>query len=124
MVEKERPKHQPPPSPRDFNPRQSFSTRQLPGGSPVFDKVFPCALGFGIGCAFGLWLAVGNPERMAFSVGGIGHPLFNGFIFGVVFGTLTSPLALWIRKGKDSGGILSTTILLGLVLGFVLPMLG
>ncbi|MCP4093440.1 MAG: hypothetical protein GY747_08325 [Planctomycetes bacterium] len=54
-----------------------FSTRHLPGGSPTFDKIFPCALGF----ALGLFLAEGNPEQLKFRFGGISHPLFTGAIY-------------------------------------------
>lgn len=106
------------PPPREFNPRNSFSTRQLPGGSPVFDKVFPCAIGFAIGCSISFYLILGSPENLKFTTGGFDHPLFNGAIFGFIFGALVSPIALWFKKGKDSSGILWVAIVLGLLLGF------
>lgn len=106
------------PPPREFNPRNSFSTRQLPGGSPVFDKVFPCAIGFAIGCSISFYLILGSPENLKFTTGGFDHPLFNGAIFGFIFGALVSPIALWLKKGKDSSGILWVAIVLGLLLGF------
>lgn len=118
MAKPERPKFREIPSPRDFNPRNSYSTRQLPGGSPVFDKVFPCAIGFAIGCSISFYLILGSPETLKFSTGGFDHPLFNGAIFGFVFGTLVSPIALWLKKGKDSSGILWVSAVLGLLLGF------
>ncbi|MGB0952934.1 MAG: hypothetical protein ACPG31_06895 [Planctomycetota bacterium] len=112
------------PPPRDFNPRNSFSTRQLPGGSPVFDKVFPCSIGFAIGCSISFYLVLGSPEALKFSTGGFHHPLFNGAIFGFVIGTLLSPIALWLKKGKDNSGILWVSIVLGLLLGFAFSAIG
>lgn len=122
MAKTERPKHRGAPPPREFNPRNAYSTRQLPGGSPVFDKVFPCAIGFATGCAISFYLIEGSPETLKFSTGGFNHPLFLGAIFGFIFGSLVSPLALWIRKGKDRSGIFSVTLVLGLLLGFALSM--
>ncbi|MHC4823329.1 MAG: hypothetical protein ACYTEP_04840 [Planctomycetota bacterium] len=125
MVEKERPKFKAPPPPREFNPRQSFSTRQLPGGSPVFDKVFPCAVGFAIGCAVGTLIVQGNPDRVKFSTGGFDHPLFIGAILGFCIGTLLSPIALWLTRGRTTGkGIMPVTIVLGLLLALGLGMVG
>jgi hypothetical protein len=118
LKNKEIPKRNKPPLPRELSPRQMFSTRHLPGGSPTFDKIFPCALGFAIGTAIGLFLIQGNPEQLKFSTGGIGHPLFKGAIYGICIGLLVSPVALWITKGRDNNkGILPVTVVLGLVAG-------
>ena len=121
----ERPKHQVPPPPRDFNPRQSFSTRQLPGGSPVFDKVFPTAIGAAIGTAISFFIVQGNPEQLRFSTGGIHHPLFNGAIVGLGVGVLLSPLVLYLtRKTKSNRGILPWSLGAGLLAGFMMNMIG
>lgn len=121
----ERPIHKAPPPPRDFNPRQSFSTRQLPGGSPIFDKVFPTAIGFAIGSAISFFLVLGNPEKIGFSTGGIDHPLFNGAIAGFCVGTLLSPIVLYLtRKTKSNRGILPWSFAGGLLAGFVMNMMG
>ncbi|MDA0667584.1 MAG: hypothetical protein O3A95_06460 [Planctomycetota bacterium] len=125
MKATERPKYKAPPPPRDFNPRQSFSTRQLPGGSPVFDKVFPTAIGFAIGSAISFFLILGNPERMRFSFGGIDHPLFTGAIAGFCVGTLLSPLVLYLtRKTKSNRGILPWSFGGGLLAGCIMNMIG
>ncbi|MFK5955199.1 MAG: hypothetical protein QM477_02005 [Planctomycetota bacterium] len=114
-----------PPSPQEFNPRQAFSTRQLPGGSPVFDKVFPTAIGFAIGGAISFFIILGSPEVLRFSTGGIHHPLFTGAIFGFCVGTLLSPITLLItRKTKSNKGILPLSILAGLFAGFIASMIG
>lgn len=125
MEQPEGPKFKAPPTPREFNPRQSLSTRQLPGGSPVFDKVFPCGVGFAIGCGIGTLIVEGIPDRMKFSTGGFNHPLFVGAILGFCIGILVSPIALWLTRGKTSGkGILPVTAILGLLLGIGLGMVG
>jgi len=97
----------------------------LPGGSPVFDKVFPTAVGFAIGCAISFFLVLGNPEKLRFSTGGIHHPLFNGAIIGFCIGTLLSPLVLFLtRKTKSSRGILPWSLGGGLLAGFIMNMIG
>ncbi len=120
----QRPKYQNPPPPQELNPRKAFSTRQLPSGSPVFDKVFPCALGFGIGFAIISSLLVSSPEGLEFSTWGVNLPLVNGGMFGFSFGLLVSPICLWLKKGKDSSGILWVTILLGLLFGYGAALIG
>lgn len=102
-----------------------ISTRGLPGGSPVFDKIFPCAMGGAIGCSIGLFLILGHPEKVHYGTGGIDHPLFNGAIYGFCVGMLLSPIALWLKRGKKSGrGLFPISIVLGLLQGFGLPFIG
>jgi len=118
LKNREIPKRNKPPLPRELSPRQMFSTRHLPGGSPTFDKIFPCVLGFAIGTSIGFFLLTGNPERLRFTTGGISHPLFDGAIYGICSGLLASPLALWITRGRDNNrGILPATVILGFILG-------
>lgn len=111
--------------PRELNPRQMFSTRQMRGGSRYFDGAFPFAAGLSIGLAFGLWLALGNPERLRFSTGGIGHPLFTGAMIGFGGGFVLSPIPyLLTRHRASNSGILPAGVGLGLLVGVFLWMVG
>ncbi|MCP4093439.1 MAG: hypothetical protein GY747_08320 [Planctomycetes bacterium] len=113
-----------PRTPVDNTPRRSMSTRNLPGGSPVFDKIFPCAMGGAIGCSITLFLVLGHPEKVHYGTGGIDHPLFNGAIYGFSVGMLLSPIALWLkRKHKTGRGVFPVAILLGVALGLAIGML-
>lgn len=114
-----------PRSPADNTPRRSVSTRNLPSGSPAFDKIFPCAMGGAIGCSITLFWVLGHPDEVHYGTGGIDHPLFNGAIYGFCVGMLLSPLALLIkRKQKTGRGVFPVAILLGAILGFGLGFYG
>jgi len=111
--------------PHQQSQRRSVTTRNLPGGSPVFDKIFPCAMCGAIGCSIGMFLAMGHPDLVKFSTRGINHPLFNGAILGFCVGMLLSPIGLWIKRNKKSGRVIfPVAIFLGFALGFGLGLRG